>query len=67
MSAENKTPPFFVDLLYDLFENERCTKENAVKVSSDMIKADFEKIEDAIKDFDLQKALKLIEDAKGYY
>ena len=57
---------FWSDMFFDLQQGNE-TEEGSAKQSGEFIRDDFDQIERAIKDFDLKKALILIEEAKDNY
>ena len=56
--------PMWVDFLYDL--ESAPDSEFVVKQFSKNINEDLEDIEDAIKALEIEKALKLLEEMRGY-
>ena len=67
MAPDKKIPAFWDNMLYDLLENDKGTKEYIMAEYGESIREEFEAIADAIKDLDLKKALKLIEESITYY
>ena len=58
--------PFWDNIFFDLYEGD-IEKETLAGVYGDRICSDFRKIEDAIRNYDLKKALELIDEFKKDY
>lgn len=57
---------FWSDMFFDLKEC-NLSEEDSAKQSGEFIRDDFDNIERAIKSFDLQRALAIIQKAKDEY